>query len=212
MPTREENRTMWDQQFDWSRRGEEWTVSRDWWRSILDATLVKYARTGQSVLEIGPGAGRFTEELIAREPRRLVLLDLSPRCLEMCRERFGDLGGRLECVLGDGRSVPIDGARAFDFIFSFDVFVHVEKPEVEAYFADFARLLVPGGIGIIHYASIDRTPHGRDPLSGWRARFRSTDMHAVLAANNLTLLEDLYDEQISHANSSIAVFRRPFES
>lgn len=200
---------MWDREFDWSRGGEEWTVSPAWWESILDATVRRLARPGQSVLEIGPGAGRFTAELLAAEPARLVLLDLSSNCLDMCRARFGESTTPIEYLLGDGAGVPVEGAERFDLIFSFDVFVHVERPEVASYFADFARLLRPGGHGCIHYASIDRTPEGLDPRSGWRAELRSTDMHAILADNGLELVDDIYDPQISHANSSIAIFRRP---
>ena len=200
---------MWDEEFDWSRGGEEWTVSPVWWESILEATVKRVARPGQAVLEIGPGAGRFTAELLGARPRRLVLLDLSPKCLAMCRERFAPARAVLEFVLGDGAGVPLDESGTFDLIFSFDVFVHVERPEVMSYFADFARLLAPGGHGVIHYASIDRTPAGLDPRSGWRADLRSTDMREILAANGLELVDDIYDPQISHANSSIAIFRRP---
>jgi len=209
MPTRDENRRMWDRDFDWSKGGEEWTVSPAWWESILDATVRRLARPEQRVLEIGPGAGRFTAELVAAAPRRLVLLDLSAHCLDMCRERFASAPVEIEYLLGDGAGVPIEGAALFDLVFSFDVFVHVEKPDLAGYVADFARLLAPGGHGCLHYASIDRTPPGLDPRAGWRADLRSTDMHELLAANGLELVDDVYDPEISHANSSIAIFRRP---
>ncbi|MEZ5978222.1 MAG: class I SAM-dependent methyltransferase [Planctomycetota bacterium] len=209
MPTREENLKMWDQTFDWSRRGEEWTVGEAWWQGILDATVRRYARAGQRMLEIGPGGGRFTAELLAAGPRSLALLDLSPKCLEMCRERFGDRDGSIRYLLGDGTSVPIEEDGSIDLVFSFDVFVHVERPEVLGYFRDFARLLAPGGHGVVHYASVDRAPTGRDPFSGWRARFRSDDMREILAMTGLELVDDIYDPEISHANSSIVVFRRP---
>ncbi len=206
MPTREENRRFWGEQYDWSDRGESWTPDPIWKRTILEGTLWRHLQRGRDVLEIGPGGGRWTAEILALEPRRLVLVDLTETCLELCRERFGAQRPDIEYLLGDGRSLAGVEDASIDLIWSFDVFVHVEKPEVGAYAKEFARVLRPGGLAIVHYASIDRC-QGPDPRSGWRANFTSGDMAEVAREAGLGLEADLYDPHLSHANSSIAVLR-----
>jgi SAM-dependent methyltransferase len=208
MPTREENRRFWGEQYDWSDLGESWTPDPVWKRTILEATLWRYLERERDVLEIGPGAGRWTAEILALEPRRLVLVDLAAKCLDLCRARFGAQHPDIEYVLGDGLSLAGIADRQIDLIWSFDVFVHVEKPEVRGYVREFARVLRPGGLAIVHYASIDRCS-GPEPRAGWRADFTSADMAEVAADAGLSIEADLYDPHISHANSSIAVLRRP---
>jgi ubiquinone/menaquinone biosynthesis C-methylase UbiE len=162
--TTQENRDIWDG-WDWSLYGEEWTedvrrfrgMEPDEWKSrLVQEAMVKYARRGGTILEIGPGAGRWTEELRALAGR-LILADLSPTCLALCRERFGDAG--VTYVLTDGRSLPEVEADSVDFIWSYDVFVHINPTDTDRYLSEFARLMKAGGFASIHhagtYASVD---------------------------------------------------------
>ena len=206
MPTRDENRRFWNDEYDWSDGGESWTPDETWRREILAATLEKHLRADSDVLEIGPGAGRFTAEVVKRNPSRLVLVDLAPRCLDLCRERFAE-HDFVEYRLNDGRSLPFLDDASIDFVWSFDVFVHVEADDLAAYFAEFRRVMRPGALGIVHYASIDRAQCD-DPREGWRAQYTSTEMFACLEANELELVEDIYSPHISHTNSSVVIFRR----
>src|SRR6266568_7096180 len=82
-----EHRRVWGD-WDWTRRGEEWTLSPDWKAALITDVLQRWIPEGSAVLEIGPGAGRWTEPLLARA-RELILVDVSERPLELCRERFG---------------------------------------------------------------------------------------------------------------------------
>ena len=206
-PTREENSRFWGEEYDWSDLGESWTPGEVWRQAILNQALRPHLESAQRILEIGPGGGRWTTELIASKPSELHLVDLTRTALDLCSERFGELPG-LQLHQNDGATLPFLDDDSIDLLWSFDVFVHIEKPEVASYFAEFARVLRPGAKGIVHYATIDRA-QCKDPREGWRADFRSTDLVEILEANGLEALEDLYDPHISHTNSSIAVFRRP---
>lgn len=207
MPTRDENRKYWDQEHDWSDLGEVWTPSDPRWKeAILAHGMEPYLERRKEILEIGPGGGRWTEELLKYEPTRLIAVDIAPRCIELCRERFGDHPA-LELVCNDGQDLGFIGDETIDFIWSFDVFVHVEKPEVAAYFAHFKRVLRPGGIGVVHYATLDRATED-DRKLGWRAEFTSSDMFALLDQHGLQTVQDLYDAHISVANSSVIIFRK----
>lgn len=207
MPSREHNREHWEQ-WDWSTLGEEWTPADPRWKAaIVRYSMQPYLRGGETILEIGPGGGRWTAELLRLEPRRIIAVDLTERCIELCRKRFLR-EPRLELHRNDGRDLSFVADDTIDFIYSFDVFVHVEAPEIDAYFGEFARVLRPGGRAAIHYASLDRAPAG-DPRRGWRADFTSVEMHALLAKHGFALVADYYEPWISCANSSVVVFERP---
>ena len=109
-------------------------------------------------LEIGPGGGRATAILLDRVDR-LHLLDSRPMFRHV-RRRFG-ASEKLVFHEMDGRTLPHLPPASLDLVFSFDTFVHFEPRLVFAYLGQAARLLRPGGRGIIHYADV-LTP------AGWR--------------------------------------------
>lgn len=207
MPSREDNRRHWNTEHDWTDLGEMWTPDALWKRTIIEQTLAPFVRSDMTVVEIGPGGGRWTVEILARGIRRLVLVDLAEKCLELCRQRFADRK-EVEYHLNDGRSLPFLRDAEVDLVWSFDVFVHIDKPDTEAYFTEFARVLRPGGLGMIHYASLDRAPAGNN-RRGWRADYTSADMRALIARLGFELIHDHYDPDIAAANSSLVLFSKP---
>ena len=208
MPTRKDNLRFWGHEYDWSDGGHSWTNGDEWWQRVLDGTLGKYQPENARVLEIGPGAGRFTDEILKRDPQHVTLVDLAPKCLELCKERFADQLDKLTFIQNDGAGVPTVPDESIDFVFSFDVFVHIEKPELSKYFEDFARVLAPGAVGVVHYATIERA-QSEDIQEGWRADYRSTDMMELMDRLGMEVLEDFYHPQLSHTNTSLVMFRRP---
>jgi hypothetical protein len=76
---------------------------------------------------IGPGFGRWTQYL-RRLCIRLIVVDLSERCIDSCRRRFA--GDRhIEYIVNDGTSLEQIPDGSVDFIFSFDSLVHAVSPE-----------------------------------------------------------------------------------
>jgi len=73
--------------YDWSNQGEEWSNTNEWKNSLVEHVLQQHIPIGSRVLEIGPGAGRWTEHLIQRVSR-LIVVDLTPTCIVICRERL----------------------------------------------------------------------------------------------------------------------------
>jgi SAM-dependent methyltransferase len=164
--------------WDWSARGEEWTASPDWKQALIDDVLLPTIPPGGTVLEIGPGGGRWSAVLAPRA-ERLVLVDVTPRVLELCRERLGDLP-HVAYVCSHGSDLPGVADGSVDAVWSFDVFVHVAPLDQAAYLAEIARVLRPGGVAAIHHA--DGRNHGALPSrAGWRAPMGAT-LFAALAA------------------------------
>ncbi len=174
---------------------------------------------GAEGLEIGPGGGRLTALLLPRT-RLLHLADASASMLDHLRSRFGT-GDGLRYYLTDGKSLPPLAPASLDFVVAFDVFVHFEPRLVFWYLRQIARLLKPGGVGLIHYANL-LTPIGWRQFESdlesnleRRSHFAAFGvmcppvMRRFLDALGLTVVSaDL--EMLPR--DAVAVFRRPAEA
>ena len=67
-----------------------------------------------------------------------------------------------------------------DFVWSFDVFVHIAAPDIEQYLREFARVLRRGGRGIVHHANALQYP---EDFPGWRSRM-TDELFAQLATRS----------------------------
>ena len=170
------NREWWDR-YDWSAGGEEWTASAEWKQALIDDVLLPLVPAGAAVLEIGPGAGRWSQVLAARASR-LVLVDVSEEPLRRCRERLAGFDN-VSYVHGRGSELPGIADASIDAVWSFDVFVHIAPPDFVAYLDEIARVLRVDGVAAIHHS--DGRNRGR-LLSrhGWRAPM-SRELFAALA-------------------------------
>ncbi len=144
------NKFIWEH-WDWSGRGEEWTPSAAWKTSVVKKFIDPHFSNQDATLEVGPGAGRWSEYLIPKAKTYLGI-DLSEACVAECRKRFASCqNARFE--VGNGRDLGSVSTGSIDGIFSYDVFVHINGLEFESYVSDFSRVLKHGGVGIIHHGS-----------------------------------------------------------
>jgi 16S rRNA (adenine1518-N6/adenine1519-N6)-dimethyltransferase len=58
-----------------------------------------------TTIEIGPGPGGLTRALLAEGARKVIAIELDPRCVEALRELSAAYPGRLEIVAGDAMTV-----------------------------------------------------------------------------------------------------------
>ena len=117
--------------------------------NLLDKFLPPQAPEG---LEIGPGGGRLTSLLIPRTGM-LHLADASEAMLRHLKQRFASVSS-LRFYHTDGMTLPSLLPSSLDYVISFDVFVHFEPRLVFWYMRQIKQLLKPGGVGLIHYATI----------------------------------------------------------
>lgn len=109
----------------------------------------------KSLLDVGCGTGNKTE-LLAEDGRRIVGLDLDPGMVEQARARHGGPG--LEYQVGDmttfGRDFP---PAAFDALVCLgNTLVHLtEAGQLEAFMAQAAAALSPGGLMVIQILNYD---------------------------------------------------------
>jgi SAM-dependent methyltransferase len=162
MPTVEQNREMWGRRYRWPDAGDEWSSGwggpRMQWDQWLLPRLLPYlpgAGSGGSpgrIVEIGCGHGRWTQ-FLSEHAGEVVAVDLSPSCVDACRQRFADVPTvRAEVV--DGRSLPAVVTRSTDLVFSFDSLVHADASSLDGYLAAAARILTADGVAFIHHSNL----------------------------------------------------------
>jgi ubiquinone/menaquinone biosynthesis C-methylase UbiE len=181
--SRRRNYDRW-QAWDWSLRGEEWTESAAWKASLVDDVMTPFMAGAAVILEIGPGGGRWTEELRHLAPR-LIVVDISDRCIELCRERFAE-AGNIQYEVNDGRTLPFLADESVDRVWSFDVFVHIARDDVASYLREIGRVLAPGGRALIHHP--DRVATDEVASAGWRSRLSATDFSDLVTAAGMRVV------------------------
>jgi ubiquinone/menaquinone biosynthesis C-methylase UbiE len=185
------NKEIWEA-WDWGAGGDEWTHSLEWKQSLIRCVLTAMIPEHSSILEIGPGAGRWTEALLERASSYLGI-DISSACVAHCRERFA-AEPRARFVVGSGRDLAASPDASVDALWSFDVFVHINRAEVEEYAREFRRVLRPGGIGIIHHGAVGGA------LGGWRSNLTGAEMASILEQQDLKITKviDHWTDGTSH--------------
>lgn len=211
----EETRNAWDT-YDWSKRGEEWTndvtqykiISPSAWKRLLVQKMMDpYLTRKQVILEIGSGAGRWSS-LLVRRASKLLLVDVSKKALQLCRIRFRRYRNVVYRLVSD-QSLSSIRESSVDFIWSYDVFVHLSPNVIAAYLASFRRVLAPGGIAVIHHAGSQTPSHLREQcLRSWMTADFFT---ALVRRNGLSVITQ--DVTISHfPGDVVTVFTNPIES
>lgn len=180
------------QTYDWSAQGEEWTPSEGWKQTLIDEVLLKHVLPGKTVLEIGPGAGRWSV-ILQSFAKKLILVDISDRCIELCRQRLAAYDN-VEYHVNDGSNLSFLPSKSIDYVWSFDVFVHIEPRETASYLSEIKRVLVPGGRALVHHP-VSGGMHG-----GWRSSTTQEQFNRMLAEHGLRVLAqfDSWGETNAH--------------
>lgn len=118
---------------------------------------------GRTVLEIGSGAGRFTEILLAAGAQ-VISIDYST-AIDANRTNNGD-GGDVFFLQGDLYDLPLEDAR-FDFVFCYGVLQHTPDPAL-AYRRIFAKVKPGGRISIDWYRRFRLPNVWSTPKYFWR--------------------------------------------
>ncbi len=155
MPTVEQNLRQWGADYEWEKRGEEWSASwggaeAQWFGAILPRINAFVPAT--TILEIAPGFGRWTNYL-KNYCDHLIVVDLAETCIRACRERFA-ASSHITYHVNDGTSLAMIPDGSLDFVFSFDSLVHAEADVIAAYVRQLATKLAPNGVGFLHHSNI----------------------------------------------------------
>jgi SAM-dependent methyltransferase len=155
MASIEENLTVWGNDYDWKQAGEEWSAAwggadMQWYFTILPRIHAFVPK--QTILEIAPGFGRWTQ-FLAPLCEKLIVVDLSDKCIQHCKNRFKSYS-HLNYHVNDGKSLEMIPDESIDFLFSFDSLVHAEADVIEEYLKQIRVKLKRDGVGFIHHSNI----------------------------------------------------------
>ena len=198
MATTEENKRIWDTVYNWKGGGEEWSMpwggtDMEWYFTILPR--IHSFVPAQTILEIAPGYGRWSQ-FLAGLCHNLILVDLSEKCIEACRDRFKPYS-HIKYFVNDGGSLEMIPDGSVDFMFSFDSLVHVEDKVIEKYLSQVSRKLKKSGGGFIHHSNVgqnkvyyffvNRMPNivklALSALNRWRGYSMSAEKFRTYAKN-----------------------------
>lgn len=132
---------------------------------ILDITpeteeLVK-ARIGYYVdwrypaLELGPGDGKWTKELVGCDP--LYLVDYNNEFLNSTVSQFNpQYQKRIRCYTNMGYRLHMLPQNQFGLVFCWNMFNYLALDHINHYLAEIFNVLRPGGTAIISYNNVER--------------------------------------------------------
>ncbi len=137
--------------------GEEWG-GPEFADSVIEL-VEPYLGADVDVLELGCGGGKFSWRL-APKCRSLVCCDISPEMIDHTRSTLSERGLDKNVDYAVLNGVDFSGVadESADFIFSYDVQLHLQPENVFSYMLDARRVLRDNGVFMLH--QINLASHG----------------------------------------------------
>lgn len=193
-------------------RDNEPYIDNQWswyvWPHIKDFDL-------SHVLDVACGQGRNARKFleIAR-CRNITLLDINREAIEICRQRFAnhpETGFRF--IVADGLSLAGVPDQSISLVYSWDSMVHFDLDVIAAYFAEFARVLQPGGHGFIHHSHYGAKSDVSDNWKanpGWRSNVSAQQVEAIARTHGLEVSKQFFIEWDYVKDSDcVTIFSKP---
>ena len=111
-------------------------------------------KASSRIIDIGGGNSRLVDALLARDVAAISVLDVSSAAIERVRARLGDIGTRVNWIVGDV-AADLD-VPAVDLWHDRAVFHFLTEPDDRAgYLRNLERAVVPGGSAVIATFAVD---------------------------------------------------------
>jgi len=150
---------------------------------VRDHFLRPYITNDATVLEIGPGGGRWTRYMLSA--KHIYAVDYHRELLEELRGNVSH--PNMTLIANNGDDFPGVPDQSIDFIFSFGTFVHLELDIIGRYLRHLKRLLKQQSNVVIQYS--DKTK----PAAQKNKTFADNDparMHALVVSSGFAVLEE----------------------
>ncbi len=154
----------------WSRYPREWerdaalslggeTLGEEWggpeFADLIVELVEPYLGADVDVLELGCGGGKFSQRLAPR-CRSLLCTDISAEMIKHTRSTLGRRGLDENVDYRVLNGVDFNGVpdESVDFIFSYDVQLHLQPENVFSYMCDARRVLRDNGMFMLHQVNL----------------------------------------------------------
>jgi 2-polyprenyl-3-methyl-5-hydroxy-6-metoxy-1,4-benzoquinol methylase len=162
----------------WSRYVSDWhadpalnlgvgTLGEEWGSPALADLVVEelagpYLAGSVDVLELGCGGGKFSMRLAPRSGS-LMCTDISDEMIGQTRATLtaNGLGTNVDYRRLNGIDFEGIPSNSIDFVFSYDVLLHLQPQNLFSYLFDARRILRAGGVFMLHQIDLT-TPGGMD--------------------------------------------------
>ncbi len=131
--------------------GDEWGRKKDV-DDVLKNYIFPYINDKSVVGEIGTGGGRVASA-VAVKVKEFTCFDISSEMLKKVQETLKNQSN-VQYVLLDKAKLPSEKLEHYDFLYSFDVFPHLDLHTHWKYFQEIHRCLKPGGRAFIHTSNL----------------------------------------------------------
>lgn len=167
-------------------------------KPVLENFMRPELEKRRRLCEIGSGGGRWSRYLI-KSGKPTLLIDGSHgseqliKALPWSPAEQEILRTEVTFVVSPTGTVPVTHFGMYDYVFSFDTFVHFDLPLFLQYLRTISKMLLPGGVLHLHYADLQQSDWFKGLASEdlWAAPCRSfryvgrEDLSAVLYKFNL---------------------------
>jgi len=120
--------------------------------AVVSKCLAPFYNPNHTVLEIGCGAGFWTEKYLAPNFKSVIALDLLPNPILA--------GNNIKYIEVPDRNYECFGVadNSANFVWSFGVFCHLTLDSIQKYLESAHRKLIPGGKAVFYFSNKDRRP------------------------------------------------------
>lgn len=163
-----------------------------WWfrgmRKILFRLLDPLAKTEKLdlVLEAGCGTGHLSRMLEQRYLWQMVPVDLASEGLD-----YGRSLGVKRLTQSDIAALPFRN-ESFDAVLSMDVLVHFPRGKEDQPFAEFVRVLKPGGLLVMRVSALDILHSRHSDFAQERQRFSKPRLLEMAGQHKLKIIRCTY--------------------
>ncbi len=133
-------------------------------QQLCAKVLRRFLRPSQTVLDFGCGPG-FLARAVSSQVRRVLAVDVSRGVIACARTLNG--ADNIHYFANSLNGLPSVADASVDLVYSFAVIQHLRKEQTASFFREFARVLRPGGEGVIHLLLGNSTVQ---ESTGWHAR------------------------------------------
>ena len=163
---------------EWGEPEKDWSL-----KLVRDQFIRPYVDPVQRALEIGPGGGRWTRYLLGF--REVIVVDKHRELLDELGRNFQQ--PNIVPILNNGTDLPGLAPESVDFVFSFGVFVHLDRWIIEAYLRALHPVVTPSANIVIQYSDMWKKAARRQSGFSWNSPGR---MRNLVDRAGYTILEE----------------------
>ena len=143
-------------------------------------------------------------EYLLEKIDNLSIVDLNSNCIEKCKEKFEN---KIKSyIVNDGKTLNYND-NEFDFIFSYDSFVHMTADVIECYLIEIQRVLKTNGYSFIHHSHFYGFDNPNDNIAG-RSNMTPEVFGNLLKKYDMSVISQEPFQVSEHITDILTIFKK----